>query len=112
MKDIKGTLTALALLVGAIVLICICEGINVTVGNVGVLLFGLFIAIGSICLLVMVSCWADKTKEEHEKKEKIKTIDYRFSQAKYFVAILILGFFILLLVYGFLHGSFILGHDI
>ena len=112
MQNIKGTLIALAMLVGAIVLICICEGVKVSAGNVGALLLGLFIAVGGICFLVAIFCWADKAKEEHKKKEKANSIDYRFSQAKYIIALLILGIFLLMLIYVFLHGQFIPSHDI
>ena len=62
--------------------------------------------------MLLIYSWADKTKEDHEKKERSNSVDYRFSQAKYIVALLILGFFLLLLIYAFLHGDLIPSHDI
>jgi formate hydrogenlyase subunit 3/multisubunit Na+/H+ antiporter MnhD subunit len=111
MKNPKGILTMLIALIGVVVFICFCEGIKISTDNVFSLLLAFVFCVGVFCGIVFLLLWTDKSKEEHEKRPKDGSINYRLSQFKYLIALLIAGLFILWIIFCFFRGLLIPGVD-
>ena len=109
MEKLKNALWLAVFAVGTLAFICFGEGIKITGKNMSMVGLGMLMVAGIVCGMAAIASWAGNAKEEHERRVKDGSLDYRFSQAKYVVALIILGLFALVLAYAFLHGLFVPG---
>jgi len=85
-----------------VLLVCLMSGVKPTPEVFIMLIGGTLAAAGCIVVFALVSAWAEKTKSDHERKKNDGSLDYRFSQIRYVIALLILDIVGLLLILAIL----------